>query len=106
MITDVFDLLVSAQTGFLSIGEHLLDQMRVLLLLSGGINQARIRRRVLWLELLDRFKIGLVGYDFRKLFQLLQLIQFCFGFLLLNNSSAHDNSFFWFNSKRTPEQKI
>src|SRR6476646_5298979 len=80
--------------------------MRVLLLLSGSINQARIRRRVLWLVLLDRFKISRVGHDFRKRLQLLQLIQFCFGLLLLNNSSAHDNSFFFLNSKRKPEQKI
>src|SRR6476646_7825980 len=80
--------------------------MRVLGLLRRSVNQARIRCRVLWLELSDRFKIGRVGHDFRKLLQLLQLIQFCFSLLLLNNSSAHDNSFFWLNSKGTPEQKI
>src|SRR6478609_8975972 len=80
--------------------------MRVLGLLRRSVNQARIRCRVLWLELFDRFKIGRVGDDLRKLLQLLQLIQFCFGLLLLNNGSAHDNSFFWLNSKRKPEQKI
>ena len=64
--------------------------MRVLLLLSGGINQARIRRRVLRLEILDRFKVGRVGDDFGELLQLLQpgLIPFRFSFL--NDSSAHD----------------
>src|SRR3954447_8083732 len=103
MITDVFDLLVSAQTGFLSIGEHLLDQMRVLLLLSGGINQAWIRRGILRLELLDRFKIGGVRDDFRKLLQLFQLVQFCSGFLFLNDSNAHDNSsLLWLNSTVRP----
>src|SRR6476660_9621168 len=80
--------------------------MGVLGLLRRSVNQARIRCRVLWLELFDRFKIGRVGHDFRKLLQLLQLIQFCFGLLLLNNSNAHDNSFFWLNSKGTPEQQI
>src|SRR6476469_1788106 len=80
--------------------------MRVLGLLRRSINQARIRCRVLWLELSDRFKIGRVGDDFRELLQLLQLIQFCFGLLLLNNSSTHDNSFFWLSSKGTPEQQI
>src|SRR6266481_3205997 len=80
--------------------------MRVLGFLRRSVDQARIRGRVLRLELLDRFEIGRVGHDFRKLLQLLQLIQFCFGLLLLHNSSAHDNSFFWLNSKGTPEQKI
>src|SRR6476661_5730250 len=80
--------------------------MRVLGLLRRSVNQARIRCRVLWLELSDRFKIGRVGHDFPKLLQLLLLIQFCFGLLLLNNSSAHDNSFFWLKLKGTPEQKI
>jgi hypothetical protein len=60
----------------------------------------------LWLELFDRFKIGGVGYDFRKLLQLLQLIQFCFR-LLLNDSSTHNNSFpFGLIAKRTPEPTI
>src|SRR4026209_64054 len=67
--------------------------MRVLGLLCRSVNQARIRRRVLRLELLNRFEIGRVGHDFRKLLQLLQLTQSCFGLLLLNNGSAHDNSF-------------
>src|SRR5678815_3650434 len=66
--------------------------MRVIGFLRRSVNEARIRRRVLWLELLDRFKIGRVGHDFRKLLQLLQLIQFCLGLLLLNDSSAHDKS--------------
>jgi len=81
--------------------------MRVLGFLGGSVNQARICRRVLWLELLDRFEIGRVGDNFRKRLQLLQLIQFCFGLLLLNNSSAHNNSsLFRLIRKRTPEQKI
>src|SRR5262249_40964550 len=49
---------------------------------------------VLRLELLDRFKIRGVCNDLRKLLQLLQLIQICFG-LFLNNSSAHNNSSFF-----------
>ena len=98
---------VATQTRFLPIRQHFLEQMRVLLFLRGGINQARIRRRILRLEFLDRFKIGRVGDDFRKLLQLLQLIQFCFGFFFFSNSSAHNNSSpFGLTQKRTPEQKI
>src|SRR5262245_41840564 len=66
--------------------------MPVLLLLSGGVNEARVRRRVLRLKLLDRFKIRGVGNDFRKLLHLVQLIQFYFGSLVLNDRIAHDNS--------------
>ena len=62
--------------------------MRVLLLLRSGINQTRIRRRVLRLEILDRFKVSRVGNDFGKLLQLLELIQFCFGFLLLRQQQC------------------
>src|SRR4029078_3530403 len=81
--------------------------MRVFRFFRRGVNQAGIRGRVLWLKLLDRFKIGRVGNDFRKLLQLLQLIQFCFARLLFNNSGAHDNSsLFWLSSKRMPEQGI
>src|SRR5437762_1711680 len=66
--------------------------MRVLLLLSGGIHQAWVRRRVLRLEFLHRLEIRRVGNDFRKLLQLIELTQFCSGLLLFNNSSAHDKS--------------
>src|SRR5438477_9961126 len=107
MITDVFDLRRTTEPGFLPIRQHSLKQMRVLLLLRRRINEAWIRRRVLRFELLDRFEVGRVGHDFGKLLQLLQLVQLCFGLLLLNDSSAHDNSsLFWLKPKRTPEQKI
>src|SRR6187455_2442122 len=92
MITDVFDLRRTAESGFFPIRQYFLEQMPVLWFLGRGVNQAWVCRRVLWLELLDRLKIGRIGHDFRKLFQLLQLIQFCSGLLLLNDSSAHDNS--------------
>src|SRR5512133_2988184 len=95
MITDIFYLCRTSEAGFFPIRQHSLKQMRVLGFLRGSVNQARIRRRVLRFELLDRFEISRVGHDFGKLLQLLQLIQLCFG-LLLNDSSAHDNSsLFW-----------
>src|SRR6516164_5633983 len=106
MITDVFDLRRTAESGFLPIRQYFLEQMSILGFLGRGVNQAWICRRVLWLELFDRFKIGRVSHDFRKLFQLLQLIQFCSGLLLLSDSGAHDNSsLFDLIPKRTPEQK-
>src|SRR6516164_5408452 len=92
MITDVFDLRRTAESGFFPIPQYFLEQMPVLGFLGRGVNQAWICRRVLWLELFDRFKIGRVGHDFGKLFQLLQLIQFCSDLLLLKDSAAHDNS--------------
>src|SRR4030095_3667513 len=106
MITDVFDLRRTAESGFFPICQYFLEQMPVLGFLRRGVNQAWICRRVLWLELFDRFKIGCVSHDFGKLLQLLQLLQFCSGLLLLNDSSAHDNfSLFDLILKRTPEQK-
>ncbi len=62
--------------------------MPILLLLSGGINQAWVRRRVFRLEIFDRFKIGRVGHDFGELLQLLELVQL--RLLLFRDSSAHN----------------
>src|SRR5205823_6289599 len=107
MIADIFDLCGTSETGFFPIRQHSLKQMRVLRFLRRSVNQARIRRRVLRFELLDRFEVSRVSHDFGKLLQLLQLVQLCFGLLLLNDSSAHDNSsLFWLKSKRTLEQNI
>jgi hypothetical protein len=66
--------------------------MPVLLLLSGCVNQTGVRRRVLRLELLNRFKIRCVANDFCKLLQLVELIRSCCGLLLFNNGGVHDNS--------------
>src|SRR5437588_540141 len=71
--------------------------MPVLLLLGGGINQARIRRRIFRLKILDRFKVGRVGHDFGELLQLLELIQL--SFLLVRDSSAHKESSVWLEPK-------
>src|SRR6266480_4180500 len=92
MIADIVYLRSTTEPRFLPIRQHSLKQMGVLRFLRGSVNQARIRRRVLRFELLDRFEISRVGHDFGKLLQLLQLIPLCFGLLLLHNSSAHDNS--------------
>src|SRR6266513_966514 len=106
MITDVFDLRRTTEPGFLPIRQHSLKQMRVLRFLTRRINQARIRRRVLRFELLNRFEVGRVGHDFGKLLQLLQLVQLCFGLLLLNDSSAHDNSsLFWLKPNVRPNKR-
>src|SRR5437588_1345426 len=77
--------------------------MPVLLLLGSGINQARIRRRIFRLKILDRFKVGRVGHDFGKLLQLLELIQLCL--FLIRDSSAHKNPPFGLDPKRTPRLK-
>src|SRR5204863_7192820 len=61
-------------------------------LLRGGVNQTRIRRRILRLKILDRFKVGGIGYDFGKFLQLLELIRFRFSFFLFSNSCAHNIS--------------
>src|SRR6476660_9853896 len=106
MIADIFDLRRTSETGFFPIRQYSLKQMRVLGFLCRSVNQARIRRRVLWLELLDRFEIGRVGHDFCELLHLLQLIQSCFRLLLLNDSSAHDNSsLFWLTQNVSPNKK-
>ena len=78
--------------------------MRVRWFLRGGIHEARVRRRVLRLEILDRFEVGRIGHDFGKFLELFELIQFCFSFLLFSNSSAH--KVFLHLSESTPEQRI
>src|SRR5438309_3643456 len=77
--------------------------MPVLLLLGSGINQARIRRRIFRLKILDRFKVGRIGHDFGELLQLLELIQLCP--FLVRDSSAHKNPPFGLDPKRTPRLK-
>ena len=47
--------------------------MEILLLLGGRINQARVRRRILGLEFVDRFEVTRVGHDNGKFLQLLEL---------------------------------
>ena len=71
--------------------------MRILCFLRCGVNQTRIRRRILRLEILDRFKIGCIGYDLGKFLQLLELIRFRFSFFLFSNGSAHNVSFLFQN---------
>ena len=68
----------AAQSGVFPIGQHFIQQMTVLLLLRRGVNQARIRRRILRLEILDRLEVARVGDDFGEFLQLLELIQLCF----------------------------
>ena len=62
--------------------------MTVLRFLGRGINQTRIRRRVLRFEFLDRFKISRVSHDLGKFFELFELVQL--RFLLFSDSRAHD----------------
>src|SRR5213596_1902977 len=61
--------------------------MRILLFLGCSINQTWVRRRILRLELLHRFKVRGVGHDLGELLDLLELIQLCF--LILCHSSTH-----------------
>src|SRR4029450_13721280 len=104
MITDVLDLRLAAQTRFLSNSQHFVEQVPVLLLLSSGKNQAWVRRCVLRLEFLDRFKIRRVGDDLGEFLKLVELVQFRFGFFLFGNSGAHNLSCFF--AQRTPERRI
>src|SRR5438876_6072086 len=90
MIADVFDLRLATQPRVLPILQNFTQQMSVLLLLSSGIHQTRIRRRVLGLEVLDRFEVGSVRDDFSELLQLLKLIQLRFSFFLFGDHSAHN----------------
>src|SRR6266487_3039910 len=90
MIADVFDLRLATQSRILPILQNFIQQMPVLLLLSSGINQTWVCRRILRLEILDRFKIRRVRDDFRELLQLLELIQFRFSLSLFSNSGTHD----------------
>src|SRR5216110_692743 len=63
MIADVFDLRLATQSRILPILQNFIQQMPVLLLLSSGINQAWVRRRILRFKILDRFKVGRVRDD-------------------------------------------
>src|SRR5437667_2083459 len=95
MIADVFDLRLATQSRILPILQNFIQQMPVLLLLSSGINQAWVRRRILRLEILDRFKIRRVCDDFGELLQLLELIQLGFRFFLFSNCGAHNSPSFF-----------
>src|SRR5206468_7591667 len=77
--------------------------MRVLWFLRGGIHETWVRCCVLRLEVLDRFKVGGVGHDFRELLQLLELIQF--RFLFFGDSSAHGESSIWVSRKTYASNK-
>ena len=66
--------------------------MAVLLLLRGRENQARVRRRVLRLEVADRLEVARVGDDFGEALQLLELAQFRAGLLLVDRDRAHSAS--------------
>src|SRR6266480_7877984 len=73
--------------------------------MRGGIHETWVRCCVLRLEVLDRFKVGGVGHDFRELLQLLELIQF--RFLFFGDSSAHNESSIGVLAvKRTPQINI
>src|SRR6266446_2175923 len=64
--------------------------MTVLLLLSRGINQTRVRRRILRLEILNRLEVGRISHDFGKLLQLLELIQL--RLFLIRDDGTHNRS--------------
>ena len=71
--------------------KNFFEQMRVLLLLRGGVNQARIRRRVLRFEILDRFEVARVGNDLGKFLELFRA-----GLALF--SSLQQQRYSWINS--------
>src|SRR4030095_12882070 len=69
--------------------------MRVLRFLRGGVNQTRIRRRILRLVFLSWLQVRGVSDNFGKLLQLLELIQFRSGLFVFSNSSAHNKFSVW-----------
>src|SRR5215510_7252819 len=79
--------------------------MRILRFLRGGVNQTRIRRRILRLEFLHGLKVRRVSDDFGKRLQLVELSQFRSSLFLFSNSSAHNNSPFGLCLERTPRLK-
>src|SRR5205823_14348458 len=97
MIAVVFDLFRARQSRVLPVAQHLLEQVRIILFLYRGQDQAWVRRCVLRLERLHRLKIGRVSHDLGKFLQLLQLIQLRPGFLFrLFNCGAHKYSILLF----------
>ena len=68
--------------------------MRVLLFLRRGINQTRVRCRVLWLKLPDRFEIARVSNDLRELLDLFELSKLRLNFLFIRNNATYRLSLF------------
>src|SRR3984893_19336822 len=89
MVYDVLDLGGAAQPGLFSLGEHFIEQMKILLLLGGGVDQARVRRGVTRFEFLDRLKVARVGDDNGKLFELFELADFSAGFCVFGSGGTH-----------------
>ena len=67
IVDHVLDLRRAAKPAALAVGDHFLEQMTVLLLLRRGVNQARISRRILRLEILDRLEVAGIGDDLGEL---------------------------------------
>ena len=63
----------AAEPGLLSISQDLVEQMKILLLLGGRVNQARIRGRILRFEFPNRLEVAGIGHDLGKLLELLEL---------------------------------
>src|SRR5437762_1757615 len=83
MVDDVVDLLAPTQAGSLSIRNYLIKQVDILFLLRRRVNQARVRRSVLGLELADRLKIAGVRDDLGEFLDLLELVLPAFDLLVL-----------------------
>ena len=64
------------------------EEMTVLLLLRRGKDQARIGRRILRFEILDRLEIAGVGDHFGEFLQLIELARFRFGFFVFGDGST------------------
>ena len=77
--------------------------MRIRWFLRGGVDEARVRRRVLRLEILDRFEVARIGHDYGKFLELFELIQFCFVFF---SSATAVLISFPPSVERMPEQRI
>lgn len=71
---NVVDLRRPTESRVLAVGQHFVEKVTVILLLRGGVDQARIGRRIRRRELPDRFEVPGIRNDGRELLELCELV--------------------------------
>ncbi len=89
VIHDVLDLRRAGEAGAFPIGQHLIEQMKILLFLRGGVNQARVGRGIARLEFANTLEVAGIGDHDGKFLQLLKLAGLRSGFFLSGDVGAH-----------------
>src|SRR5450631_1141249 len=102
MIDDVLDLGRAREPRVLPVRQHFIEQMEVLLLLRGRVDQARIRRRVPGFEFLNALEVARIGHDYGEFPQLIELAQFRSCFLLFGGGSGHVIWLLGFTEAKSP----